>query len=366
LQHDNLISVLDCSSDGAESPFLVMELLEGETLRARLDRVGALPLDEALELGRQLCRGMGYAHEHGIVHRDLKPENLMLTRRSDGQPWLKVLDFGVACWTRSTEPQLTSTGVELGTAYYMSPEQARGQKGVDAQTDVFSIGAILYEMSTGQRVQRGSSYNEVLFHLLTQPHRPLREALPGCPSAWVEIVERCLSKAAAQRYRDAGELLAALESLPRASVSADVAPGSRPPRARRVASYLALGLGLGAACGGSIAWNLRGHTLGVAPSRSVDAAPKLAAERVLAAPAVESASLRPEPRAAAPASEQPLAPAPPRPAPAPAVAPRAAPRAGAKRAATPAAEPAPAVRRTAGVEPPDLPLLVDNPYAGAP
>jgi serine/threonine-protein kinase len=147
------------------------------------------------------------------VHRDLKPDNLMLTEYADGRPWLKILDFGVARQLAGERIQLTPTGAELGTPHYMSPEQARGETTVDARADVYALGAILYEALSGQHVHAGTSYNEILFQVITQPHVPIAEVLPGCPSGLSLVVERCLAKEPAERPAHAGELLSLFEQL---------------------------------------------------------------------------------------------------------------------------------------------------------
>jgi serine/threonine-protein kinase len=179
---------------------------------------------------------MAHAHTHGVVHRDLKPDNLMLTEYADGRPWLKILDFGIARHLVGEKIQLTPTGAELGTPHYMSPEQARGESTVDARADVYALGAILYEALSGQRVHPGTSYNEILFQVITQAHEPLADVLPGCPSGLSSVVERCLAKDPAERPAHAGELLSLLEQL-QPSAPAELRPShsavmSVSPRAR--------------------------------------------------------------------------------------------------------------------------------------
>src|SRR5690606_19382009 len=125
LRHDRLSQVFDCGRYRERPAYIVMEYLEGQTLRAVLDQSGPLDLGLALTVMRQVAMGMAYAHAHGVVHRDLKPENLMLTSASDGSPRVKILDFGIAQQIGPLQTRLTPTGAELGTYHYMSPEQAR-------------------------------------------------------------------------------------------------------------------------------------------------------------------------------------------------------------------------------------------------
>jgi serine/threonine-protein kinase len=213
LEHEHVTAVFDYGWFEDETPFFVMEYLGGETLRQVLERSGPLPIGLALEVMKQACRGMAHAHERGIIHRDLKPDNLMLSQHSDGRPWLKILDFGVARYLARSSVRLTPTGAELGTAHYMSPEQARGVSEVDASADVYALGAVLYESLSGRRVHSGASYNEVLFNAITRAHVPLADICSACPGAVSDVVERCLLKESSARFRDGGELLAALERV---------------------------------------------------------------------------------------------------------------------------------------------------------
>jgi serine/threonine protein kinase len=213
LEHEHVIAVFDFGWFEEKTPFFVMEYLRGQTLRQVLEQSGPLAPQRALDLLKQACRGMAHAHAHGVVHRDLKPDNLMLTQYADGRPWLKILDFGVARQLESETLQLTPTGAGLGTAHYMSPEQARGESTVDARADVYALGAILYEALSGQRVHAGSSYNEILFQVITQSHVPLAEVLPDCPSSLSHLVEHCLRKDLEERPSDAGALLSLLEQV---------------------------------------------------------------------------------------------------------------------------------------------------------
>ncbi len=213
LEHEHLTAVLDYGTFLGRSPFLVMEYLEGHTLKQVFEKQAPMPPDAALEILIQMASGMAYVHRQHVVHRDLKPSNVMLVERSDGRPWVKILDFGIARALQEFDGHLTPSGAELGTAQYMSPEQAKGSRDVDPRSDVYALGAILYEALTGAVVHPGDSYNAIIFHLLTQRHRPLKELLPACPGELNAVVERCLHRDPERRYADAGELADALGPL---------------------------------------------------------------------------------------------------------------------------------------------------------
>ena len=199
LNHENIVSLLDVGhADG--QPFLVLELIRGKTLRQELNEVGVRGLDRVLNVAVQVARGLGHAHAAGIVHRDLKPENVMLSAHADGRLLVKVLDFGVARLNDDAGELVTNTGVALGTAAYMSPEQARGESALDAAVDVFALGVIVYEALTGKRPYEGSSYNETLYAILNKPHRSLAQHRPELPEALSAVVERALAKSKAERH----------------------------------------------------------------------------------------------------------------------------------------------------------------------
>ncbi len=213
LQHANILALYDVGSFG-DSPFLVSELLEGETLRKRLSR--PLPTVKAIDLAIQLCRGLTAAHDKGVVHRDLKPENLFITAGGV----LKILDFGIAKLTGlresvvegrsgATLTEQTQPGTVLGTAGYMAPEQVRGQE-ADRRSDLFSVGAVLYEMLAGRRAFQRES-------LLESAYAVLKDAPPAFPpdvSPMVaRVVWRCLEKIPDDRFQSARDLRVALEGV---------------------------------------------------------------------------------------------------------------------------------------------------------
>ena len=213
LNHPNILAVHQLGTYEG-SPYLVSELLEGETLRGRVKR-GAIPLEEAMQYALQIASGLRTAHEKGIVHRDLKPENLFVTR--DGQ--IKILDFGLAKQTHpeptpETKPAslATEAGVVMGTVGYMSPEQVRGQA-ADFRADIFAFGAILYEMLSGKRAFTGESSADVASAILKGNSPRLAPAIAGVPKALEAVVQRCLEKAPQQRFQSAEELSEALGGI---------------------------------------------------------------------------------------------------------------------------------------------------------
>ncbi|HEY8850393.1 MAG TPA: serine/threonine-protein kinase, partial [Thermoanaerobaculia bacterium] len=212
LNHPNLLTIYDVgNSEG--TPFLVSELLEGETLRTRIDR-GPIPPRKAVDIALQLAHGLAAAHEKGIVHRDLKPENVFITK--EGR--VKILDFGIAklSATGSEGPSFqmaaTEPGMVLGTVGYMSPEQIRGEL-VDRRSDIFAFGAIVYEMLTGKRAFKRSSSIETLSAILREDPPDLSEALPNIPPQLEKLVRRCLEKDRDQRFQSARDLAFNLETL---------------------------------------------------------------------------------------------------------------------------------------------------------
>jgi Tol biopolymer transport system component len=248
LNHPNILAVFDIGS-AEGSPYVVSELLEGETLRDRL-RTGAIPLRKALDYALQIAHGLAAAHEKGIIHRDLKPENLFLTK--DGR--VKILDFGLAKLTQggpdpnaslATANLATEAGVVLGTAGYMSPEQVRGQP-LDVRSDIFSFGAILYEMLSGKRAFHGSTPADTMSSILKEEPEDLSATNRNISPALERIVHHCLEKHPESRFHSARDVAFDLEHLSGvSSASARVAPlqtASAPRRSLFVIAALSAAL----------------------------------------------------------------------------------------------------------------------------
>jgi serine/threonine protein kinase/tetratricopeptide (TPR) repeat protein len=223
LNHPYICTLYDIGSHSGKQ-FMVMELLDGQALKDRIAK-SAVPVDEVLELGAQIADALDAAHAQGVVHRDIKPANLFVTRRG----MIKVLDFGVAklneagrvnddLTSAGGSDQLTTHGTTIGTVSYMSPEQARGQE-IDARSDLFSAGVVLYEMATGQLPFQGATVATIFESLLTKPPAPPSALKAGIPPELDRIILKALEKDRETRYQGAAELRADLKRLKRAADS---------------------------------------------------------------------------------------------------------------------------------------------------
>ncbi len=218
LQHPNIVAVLDYGVSGLR-PYLVMELLEGETLSQRLHR-GPLSVEVALQVVQQLLEALSFMHRAQLVHRDVKPSNVFLQRMRDGQDRVKVLDLGLAKFTTpaplaSGDPTLTRDGAILGTPAYMSPEQATGEA-VDARSDVYAVGVILFRMLAGRLPFGGDAIEQVRSHLIAPvPALERAEPEPELDEALEALIRRAMTKRREDRFDDAGQMLRALvEAFP--------------------------------------------------------------------------------------------------------------------------------------------------------
>jgi serine/threonine protein kinase len=210
----HIVQIFDSGSSEAGLPFLVMELLRGEDLRARLQREGRLSVAFALRIVSQVLRGLARAHEAGIVHRDLKPDNVFLCARDDDPAFVKIVDFGISKVARVRHADtLTRRGTVLGTAFYMSPEQAQSFPDIDGRTDLFSLGAILFEMLAGKPPHGGRTYEAVLIAICTHDAPDVRTLAPEVPTAVATLVSRALHRERDLRFQSATEFLAAIAAL---------------------------------------------------------------------------------------------------------------------------------------------------------
>jgi len=232
LQHPHILPLLD-SGDADGLLYYVMPLVTGETLGARLDREKQLPIDDALLVAREVADALGHAHSLGVIHRDIKPENILL---QNGHAL--VADFGIALAVQSAGGQrMTQTGLSLGTPQYMSPEQAMGERTIDARSDIYALGAVTYEMLTGDPPFSGNTVQSIVAKVLTEkPTAPsaVRDTIaPGVEQA----VLRALAKLPADRYATAAAFVAAL-AQPAGAATAVVQPAPSRGRAARLSPVL--------------------------------------------------------------------------------------------------------------------------------
>lgn len=216
LKSKHIIPVTGFGNARDGTPYLVMDYVAGIDLGRLLRIDGRLKWPLALDLTLQACRGLQVAHEHRlrIVHRDLKPENLLICTGSDGRELLKILDFGIAKLLElHSAASVTRSGAVIGTPHYMSPEQAEGAKNIDHRTDVFALGAILYEALSGCKVYPGSTYNEVIANILLKRPVPLESLCPDLPPALVAVVARALESDPSERYQAIADFADALERI---------------------------------------------------------------------------------------------------------------------------------------------------------
>jgi serine/threonine protein kinase len=261
LNHPNILAVYGFSTTEEHAPYLITELLQGQTLRERLQQ-GEIPVRKAVDFALQTARGLAAAHARGIVHRDLKPENLFLTR--DGV--VKILDFGLAKLSGpvANGPQgsvatvsVTGPGVVLGTAGYMSPEQVRGQA-LDHRTDIFSLGAVFYEMLSGRRAFQGKTTADTMSAILKEEPTELSSTGRNLPPALGRIVHRCLEKDPVERFQSAHDLAFNLELVSRDESGSGAAVALPAGKSRRSLTAVLVALAvLGAASVGYLTRGLR-------------------------------------------------------------------------------------------------------------
>ncbi len=194
------------------APFMVMEYLEGQDLSGVLRATGPLSVMDAVGYLAQAIEAIAEAHSLGIIHRDLKPSNLFLTRRPDGTPLIKVLDFGIskAAGPNMTDGGMTTTSAVLGSPMYMAPEQMIASREVDGRTDVWSLGVVLYQLLTGRGPFNGTTMTELCARILQEPHAPIRATRPDVPFELETVVARCLEKDRVRRFASVADLAEAI------------------------------------------------------------------------------------------------------------------------------------------------------------
>jgi serine/threonine-protein kinase len=231
IDHPNIVDVYDIVQD-AETLFMVMELLEGETLRAYLERPKPATISELLTLLLPALDGVACAHESGVIHRDLKPDNLFLARGRDGKVTAKVLDFGVAKVATERGLTLTETGMAMGTPLYMSIEQLRGDRDIDFRTDVYAFGAMFYEAVVGETPFNATTLPELVFKVATGAYVPVKQRRQDLPTPLARVIDWALAREREQRLPDLRALIRELEPFARdRGLSAQMTnPDAAPPR----------------------------------------------------------------------------------------------------------------------------------------
>ncbi len=250
LSHPNILQLFDSGiADGLL--YYVMPFVDGETLRSRLTREKQLPIDNAVAIARGAAAALDYAHRHGVIHRDIKPENILL---QDGQPL--VADFGIALAVKAAGGvRLTQTGLSLGTPQYMSPEQATGERELDARSDVYALGAVLYEMISGEPPFSGTTTQAIIAKLMTEEPRPVSVLRRAVPPGIEEAVHRALEKLPADRFATAAQFADAL-GRPDAAVTVSrtrSVPGAAPRGRPSLAQWVSVGATI-AAISAVIGW----------------------------------------------------------------------------------------------------------------
>ncbi|MDQ2646752.1 MAG: protein kinase, partial [Myxococcota bacterium] len=244
LTSEHVTRVMDVAKLDSGVPYLVMEFLHGTDLQTLIER-GPLPLEEAVEYLLQACEAVAEAHLLGMVHRDIKPSNLFLTRRRDRRPLVKVLDFGISkipLDEAELGPIVTATNAVIGSPRYMSPEQIRSAKTVDARADIWSLGIVLHELVTGQHPFPAETPWDTMAMILSQPPVPARKQRADVPEALEAIVLRCLSKERGERFPDVASFASALSELgsEQARISAERARATlEPPTEERAHAVMA-------------------------------------------------------------------------------------------------------------------------------
>jgi serine/threonine-protein kinase len=212
---EHILEILDLGVLADGERYMVMEYLAGEALSARIRRLGRMTPEQIVPLVRQALVGLGAAHAAGIVHRDLKPDNIfVLNERSGIKDYVKIIDFGISKFNAlGGDMSMTRTGAVMGTPFYMSPEQAKGSGGVDARTDLYAMGVILYEAVTGEVPFTANTFNELMFKIVLSDPTPLTQVIPDIAPAFAALVSKAMAREAAQRFGSAEEMIRALDEL---------------------------------------------------------------------------------------------------------------------------------------------------------
>ncbi len=248
LQHPHILGVFDSGETADGQLWFTMPYVEGETLRARLAREHQLPIGDALRITREIAGALDYAHDSGVIHRDIKPENILLTKRGDAL----LADFGIAralsdgaSVTDERRAGLTMTGLSVGTPQYMSPEQASGERSLDARSDVYALGAVCYEMLAGEPPFSAPTQQAVIAKMMSTDAPSVRVLRPGVSEALARVLQRALARVPGDRWTSAGEFGAALDAAERATQAVTAAAPATAGGTRKMSRVAAVSLGTG-------------------------------------------------------------------------------------------------------------------------
>ena len=210
IKSEHVVRVSDVGTLDSGAPYMLMEYLEGADLAKTLEKLGVLPVDDAIDYILQGCEAIAEAHQHGIVHRDLKPANLFLSKRPDGTPIVKVLDFGISKINGGGVDNLTKTTAAMGSALYMSPEQMQQTRAVDHRTDIYALGIALYELLAGKQPYYADTLPQLCAEILTGTPTPIRSIRPEITDDLAQVIEKAYARDKGQRHQSVAELVIAL------------------------------------------------------------------------------------------------------------------------------------------------------------
>ena len=211
IKSEHVVRVSDVGTLDTGAPYMLMEYLEGADLAKTLEKLGVFPVDDAIDYILQGCEAIAEAHQHGIVHRDLKPANLFLSKRPDGTPIVKVLDFGISkISSGSSIDNLTKTTAAMGSALYMSPEQMQQTRAVDHRTDIYALGIALYELLAGKQPYYADTLPQLCAEILTGTPTPIRSIRPEIPDELAQVIEKAYARDKGQRHQSIADLVIAL------------------------------------------------------------------------------------------------------------------------------------------------------------